>query len=167
MTSRTILRGALVAVFASAGAVAVEAQDPQGQAQGQQQAPPPAADTELVFEREIFDYPSFTRRNPFEPLLGPGGGGPRFEQLSLIGIMYSPDPSASVAVLSTGGVQVAEDGTMSAVDGDAYYLKVGDRIGNTTIVEIRRDAVIVNVEVFDSVERETMNFVSRRQGGSS
>lgn len=163
MTSRTILRGALLAVFASAGAAAAEAQDPRGQPQ----APAPAPDTELVFEREVFDYPSFTRRNPFEPLLGPGGGGPRFEQLSLIGIMYSPDPSASVAVLSTGGVQVAEDGTMSPVDGDAYYLKVGDRIGNTTVVEIRRDAVIVDVEVFDSIERETMNFVSRRQGGSS
>ena len=36
---------------------------------------PPAApqDAELVFEREVFDYPSFTRRNPFRPLSGPGG----------------------------------------------------------------------------------------------
>jgi hypothetical protein len=55
---------------------------------------------------------------------------------------------------------------MSAVAGSAYNLKVGDRIGNTTIVQIRRDAVVVDVEVFDSVERHTMNFVSRRQGGT-
>ena len=167
MNWRTILSGALLGVLTSLGAPPVHAQNPPGQGQAQQQAPAPAGDTELVFEREVFDYPSFTRRNPFQPLLGPGGGGPRFEQLSLIGIMYSPDPAASVAVLSTGGVQVAADGTMSPVDGDAYYLKVGDSIGNTTVVEIRRDAVIVDVEVFDSVERETMNFVSRRQGGSS
>jgi ABC-type enterochelin transport system substrate-binding protein len=86
--------------------------------------------------------------------------------LSLIGIMYSPDPSGSVAVVSTGGVTVAEDGTMSAIAGNAYNLKVGDRIGNTTIVQIRRDAVVVDVEVFDAVERHTMNFVSRRQGGT-
>ena len=39
-------------------------------------------------------------------------GGIRFEQLSLIGIMYSPDPSASVAVVSTGGVAVAADGSV-------------------------------------------------------
>ena len=164
MISRIVVRGSLLAAVAFAGAaVAVAAQNPPGQ----QQAPGPAADTELVFEREVFEYPSFPRRNPFAPLVGPGGGGPRFEQLSLIGIMYSPDPAGSVAVLSTGGVQVNEDGTMSPVDGEAYYLKVGESIGNTTIVEIRRDAVIVDVEVFDSVERETMNFVSRRQGGSS
>ncbi|MDH3271617.1 MAG: hypothetical protein OEN56_09810 [Gemmatimonadota bacterium] len=152
----------IAATVLTGGALAVPAP-------GDAQTPPPARaeGTELVFEREVFQYPQFTRRNPFRPLLGPGGGGPRFEQLSLIGLMYSTDPSASVAVLSTGGVQVAEDGTMSAVDGDAYYLRVGESIGNTTVVEIRRDSVIVDVEVFDSVERETMNFVSRRQGGSS
>lgn len=126
--------------------------------------PPPPEPAELVFEREVFQYPSFTRRNPFRPLDAADSGGPRFERLSLIGIMYSPDPRAGVAVLSTGGVNVAEDGTMTAVDGEAFNAKVGDRIGNTTIVEIRRDAVIVDVEVFDSVERHTMTFVSRIGG---
>ena len=130
-----------------------------------QAPPPPATDTELVFEREVFSYPSFTRRNPFLPLEGTAGG-PRYEQLTLIGIMYSPDPASSVAVISTGSVTVAEDGTTSGVEGDASYLKVGQSIGNTTIVEIRRDAVIVDVEVFDAVERNTMNFVSSREGGT-
>jgi len=146
------------------GALIVTA--PEAHAQSQEPEPPRPGDTELVFEREVFQYPSFTRRNPFRPLAGAEGGGPRFEQLSLIGIMYSPSPGGSVAVVSTGGVAVAPDGTMSAVEGDAYNLKVGDRIGNTTIVEIRRDGVVVDVEVFDSVERHTMNFVSRRQGGT-
>lgn len=159
MTHRHLMGAALLVGLTAMAPKDAEAQQPQP-------APAPAADTELVFEREVFVYPSFTRRNPFRPLLGEEGGI-RFEQLSLIGIMYSPDPASSVAVLSTGGVQVAEDGTTSPVDGDAYYLKVGDQIGNTTIVEIRRDAVVVDVQVFDSVEREIMNFVSRRQGGSS
>lgn len=154
-----VMGAGLLVVAALAAPEGVEAQEPQ-------QPPAAAGETELVFEREVFAYPSFTRRNPFRPLLG-AAGGVRFEQLSLIGIMYSSDPASSVAVLSTGGVQVAEDGTMSPIDGDAYYLKVGDNIGNTTIVEIRRDAVVVDVEVFDSVDREIMNFVSRRQGGSS
>lgn len=161
MTAKHLFGATLAMSLAFAAPAAVRAQDPQPA------PPPPAGETELVFQREVFQYPSFTRRNPFRPLLGAEGGGPRFEQLSLIGIVYSPDPSQSVAVVSTGGVQVAEDGTMSPIDGDAYYLKVGESIGNTTIVEIRRDAVIVDVEVFDSVERETMNFVSRRQGGTS
>jgi hypothetical protein len=129
------------------------------------QPPQPQQDAELVFEREVFDYPSFTRRNPFRPLSGPGGEL-RYQDLSLIGIMYSPDGVNSVAVLSTGGVTVNEDGTTAPVDGDAFYLKVGERIGNATIVEIRRDAVIVDVQEFDAVERRTMNFISRRQGGT-
>jgi hypothetical protein len=140
---------------------AVEAQDQQPP------PPPPAGETELVFEREVFSYPAFTRRNPFTALQGGNAGGPRYEQLSLIGIVYSSDPASSVAVITTGSIVVAEDGTMSATEGEAFYLKVGQSIGNTTIVEIRRDAVIVDVEVFDASERNTMNFVSSREGGTS
>jgi hypothetical protein len=129
----------------------------------QQQGPPP--EPELVFEREVFQYPAFQRRNPFVPLEG-AQGGIRYEQLSLIGIMFSSDPAASVAVLSTGGVEVAEDGTLAAVEGDAYNVKVGQTIGNTTIREIQRDRVVVDVEEFGLTDRRTMFFLSRRQGGS-
>lgn len=138
---------------------AVEAQDPPP-------PPPPPTETELVFDREVFRYPAFTRRNPFRPLLAADSGGPRFEQLSLIGIMYSDDPSASVAVVSTGGVALAEDGTLSAVDGDAFYLKVGESVGNATVREIHRDRVEVTVSEFDDQIPRTMVFVSRRPGGS-
>ena len=131
---------------------------------GQQQAR--AGGAELTFDREVFVYPGFTRRNPFQSLVGDGGAGPRFEALTLIGIMYSPTPGMGVAVLSTGGVTVNPDGTMSPVEGDSWNLKVGDRVGNTTVVEIRRDAVVVDVEVFDQVERHTMTFVYRREGGT-
>ena len=152
-------RTAFVMAAAAVLLVAADAEAQDGQPPQAQQ------DAELVFEREVFDYPSFTRRNPFRPLSGPGGEL-RYEDLSLIGIMYSPDGVNSVAVLSTGGVTVNEDGTTAPVDGDAFYLKVGERIGNATIVEIRRDAVIVDVQEFDAVERRTMNFISRRQGGT-
>ena len=134
-------------------------------ASAQAPPPPPPPEPELVFEREIFQYPAFQRRNPFIPLEG-AAGGVRFEQLSLIGIMYSPDPTASVAVVSTGGVQVADDGTVSPVEGDAYNVKVGQTIGNTTVRETQRDRVIVDVEEFGLTDRRTMFFLSRRQGGS-
>jgi hypothetical protein len=156
MTTTRLTLGCALALLLTAPAV------------GAQDAPPPqqpAPDAELVFEREVFDYPSFTRRNPFRPLSGPGGEL-RFEDLSLIGIMFAPDGTNSVAVLSTGGVVVNDDGTTAPVAGDAFYLKVGERIGNATIVEIRRDAVILDVQEFDAIERRTMNFISRRQGGT-
>lgn len=128
-------------------------------------APPPQpVEVELSSVREVFTYPTFTRRNPFLPL--DAGGNLRYEQLSLLGVVYSPDPSASVAILSTGSVQVAEDGTLTPVEGDGYYAKVGERIGNVTIREIQRDRVIVDVEEFGLTERRTMLFTSRRQGGS-
>jgi hypothetical protein len=154
----------IVALLVGAGAVlaipsAARAQDPP-------QPPPRTTETDLVFEREIFRYPSFTRRNPFLALAATDAG-PRYEQLSLIGIMYDDrNANASVAVLSTGGVSVADDGTTTAVEGDAYYLKVGEQIGNVTVVAIHRDRVVVDVDEFDARERQTMIFVSRRQGGS-
>jgi hypothetical protein len=140
--------------------LAAAAQEP-----AQQPPPGPPPEPELVFEREVFQYPAFSRRNPFVPLEG-AGGELRFEQLSLIGIMYSADPSASVAILSTGGVTVGDDGTLSPVEGDAYNAKVGQRIGNTTIREIQRDRVVVDVEEFGLTDRRTMVFISRRPGGS-
>jgi hypothetical protein len=160
MSRPLTIAGLVVAALSMADSA--EAQNPQA---GRQQAPPPAEDTELVFEREVFQYPSFIRRNPFVPL-DAGNTGPRFEQLSLIGVMYSDDPGASVAVLSTGGVTVQPDGTLSPVAGDAFYLKAGQRIGNVTIVEIHRERVVVDVEEFGLLDRRTLVFQSRREGGT-
>lgn len=127
--------------------------------------PAPAAETELVFEREVFQYPSFQRMNPFVPL-DAGAGGPRFEQLSLIGVVYAGPGGRSVAVLSTGGVTVNQDGTISPRAGEAFYLRAGERLGNVTVVEVRPDMVVVDVEEFGLTDRRTIELVSRREGGT-
>jgi len=140
---------------------AVQAQDPPTPPDQQTQ-------TELVFEREVFQYPTFQRRNPFLPLAGGDEGGPRFEQLRLMGVIYSEEPGASVAVLGTSQVNVSQDGSQVAVtpDGDAWYLKVGQSIGNTRIVEIRREQVVVEVEEFGLTEQRIMQLQTRRQRGN-
>lgn len=166
MTNRTMLgftAAAAILLPAALGAQIPGVSPPP--AEPQQSAPQggPQAEPELIFEREVFRYPAFARRNPFLALAA--GGEIRYEQLSLIGIVYSPDPSASVAVLSTGNVTVNDDGTVAPVQGDAYNAKVGQRIGNTTIREIQRDRIIVDVEEFGLTERRTMLFQSRRPGG--
>ena len=136
---------------------------------GQQQQPPPAQQqgpTELVFEREVFRYPSFQRRNPFRPLVA-GEGGPRFEQLRLMGIIYDADPSASVATLGTSAVSVSEDGqAVSVSEGKSWYLKVGQSIGNVRVIEIRREQVVVEVEEFGLTEQKIMQLETRRLGGT-
>ena len=101
------------------------------------------------------------------PKLSPAdSGGPRYEQLTLIGIMFSPDRAASVAVLTTGGVALNEDGTTSPLPGDAYYRKEGESIGNVTVISIRRDRVEVLVSEFDDQVPRTMSIASRLTGGS-
>jgi hypothetical protein len=133
-----------------------------------QESPPPAQGaTELVFEREMFTYPSVTRRNPFRPLVSGDSGGPVFESLTLMGIVYSEDPSLSLATLSTYTLSVAQDGTVStAGEGESYYMKVGQTIGNITVVEVNRDNVVVEVEEFGLTDRKTMFLLNRRQGGT-
>ena len=141
----------------------VEAQDPSTTPPT---PPQPPVETELVFDREVFSYPAFTRRNPFRALLAADSGGPRYEQLTLIGIMFSPDRAASVAVLTTGGVALNEDGTTSPLPGDAYYVMEGESIGNVTVTSIQRDRVEVLVSEFDDQVQRTMSIASRLTGGS-
>ena len=162
MSASRMTWSAVLAVSAALSAApAAEAQDPPAQ--------PPArqpSDTELVFDREVFSYPSFTRSNPFRALVAGAAGGPRFEQLTLVGIIYSPDPSVSLAHLTTGSITVAEDGTRSATEGDSYYLRAGDSVGTVTVRTIYRDRIDVTVTEFDEQIPRTMTFVSRRPGGS-
>ena len=53
----------------------------------------------LVFEREVFFYPQYERRDPFAPLVSGDETGPRFEGLRLFSVIHSSDPANSVALL--------------------------------------------------------------------
>lgn len=122
-------------------------------------AGPPPEPTELVFEREVFDYPTYERRNPFRPLTSETSG-PRFEQIRLRGVIYSPDPRRSVALLAA--VTPGSDGA-----GQTRRVRVGESWGNVRVLEIRRDEVVVEVEEFGLTERRVMQLERRRgQGGS-
>ncbi len=137
----------------------VRAQDPP--------AGPPMPPTELVFEREVFAYPSFPRRNPFQALAASGEGGPRIEQVRLMGIIFSEEPGSRVAILGTSTVTTSEDGSSVTVspDGNAWYLKQGQSIGNIRIVEILSDRIVVEVAEFGLTEQRIMQLQTRRTGG--
>lgn len=125
-------------------------------------------EAELAFEREVFSYPTFARRNPFEPLLASTEGGPRWEGMRLEGVVYDADPRFSIAILSSGramvrGGEVGADpaGTV----GQMARLRVGERWGNIRIIEIRKDNVLIEVEEFGLTEQRTMQLPARGQGG--
>ncbi len=98
----------------------------------------------LVFEREVFHYPQFDRRNPFRPLTG-DLDGPRFEELRLLGTILSSEPGRSVALIGSG-----ETASVS------YRLRVGEVLGNMRVLEIQQSRVIVEVEEFGVRDQRTL-----------
>jgi hypothetical protein len=141
-------------------------QETQG-AQEEQEAQPPRTRPDpqaLVFQREVFLYPQYQRRNPFIPLVGTGEGGPRFEELLLQGILFSPDPSQSVALFGNKTSLDSENGTDVP---SSFRARRGQTIGNVKILEIQRTRVVVEVVEFGLTEQRIMELRRPGEGGSS
>ena len=147
-----------------------------GASEAMAQDPPPpdtatAPPTELVFQREIFTYPTFDRRNPFIRVSSNSAGGPRFELISLRTIIHSTNPDLSIAIFSTGGgaQQASADGEpveLEIEDMETRRLRRGQRWGNMRVQEIQRDRVIVVVEEFGITRTHEMLIPRAGQGGS-
>jgi len=108
-----------------------------------QQSPPGGADAqadtvELIFEREVFEYPTFQRRNPFRPLTG-DDAGPRFEEMALQGVILSSDGVGSVALLGPRG---------AAAGSRNWRVREGDVLGNMRVLAIRQREILVEVDEF-------------------
>lgn len=122
---------------------------------------------ELAFEREVFSYPAFSRRNPFKTLLANGEGGPRWEGMRLEGVLHDADPQYSIAIVSSGrantqaGAGPADNGTA----GETARLRVGQRWGNIRILAIHPDNILIEVEEFGLTEQRTMRLPARGEGG--
>lgn len=124
------------------------------QAEGQERVAPPgqvASTITLVYEREVFTYQGMGRRDPFRPLTDADEMGPRFEQLTLQGIIYSTGTGRSVAMLADG-------------DGRIFRVRVGDVVGNSRVVDIGPLRVVLAVENFGNVRQEMLELT--RTGGT-
>lgn len=107
----------------------------------QAQEPAEAEDGALV--REVFDYPADGRRDPFEPLSAGDELGPRFEDLRLAGVIYSPE-RGSMAVL------------VDAATGRRFRVWEGDVIGGARLVRVHPDRAEFQVTVFGVSRRDTL-----------
>lgn len=134
-----------------------------------QSAPPQRpgdVQTELVLRREIFRYPAFARRNPFVPVEAVAEGEVSAAELRLIGVLLDTDPSRSVAILGTSQASVTPEGTLiRGGEGESWYMKVGDSLGNITLVEIHPDRVVVDVQEFGLTDRITIMLETGNPGG--
>jgi hypothetical protein len=96
-----------------------------------------------TLQREVFDYPVEGRRDPFEPLSARDELGPRFEDLRLAGVIYSPE-RGSMAVL------------VDAATGRRYPVWEGDVIGGARLVRVHADRAEFQVTVFGVSRRDTL-----------
>jgi len=103
-----------------------------------------AGDTVLVYDREIFRYDRSGRPDPFRSLLTNSELGVRTEDLSLLGVIFHPNPSQSVAVLAQRGVE------------RRFRVRVGERLGSVRIVAINQRSIDVIVEEFGLARRERL-----------
>jgi len=103
-----------------------------------------AGDTVLIYDREIFRYDRSGRPDPFRSLLTNAELGVRTEDLTLLGVIYHPDPSQSVAVLAQRGVD------------RRFRARVGERLGSVRIVAINQRSIDVVVEEFGLARRERL-----------
>ncbi len=128
-----------------------------------QDTPPQLGDSlALAFEREVFVYPEYSRRNPFKTLLTADGGGPRLENLLLLGILYSPFAGESIALFGEGTRSVnpstvdAPETVTVELTGATYRVREGATLGNLTVRSIERLQVTIELVEFGIMESRTL-----------
>lgn len=111
---------------------------------------PPDTSAGVTYRREVFEYPTGGRADPFRPLELGQGVGPRFENLVLGGIIHAPE---------IGSVVILRDRTT----GSRHRVRDGERIGNAQVVEIRPDVVVFSVRGATGPRREILPAESERE----
>lgn len=135
MTERALAAVVLLLLVAP-GLNAQEAeQDPAAEVDRAQTAP--------MLERETFSYAAEGRRDPFRPLDAGDELGPRFEDLALSGIIYSPE-AGSLVVLVDRSTQ------------RRYRVWEGDIVGGAQLLDVTPDEAIFVVTVFGVSRQETL-----------
>jgi len=97
----------------------------------------------LVFEREVFFYNRSGRRDPFNPLTGDAGVFPRFENITLRGVIYSDTPGESVAIVADRS-------------GRVFRVRTGEVLGDSRVLSISRDRVSFAVTSFGLTRQEEL-----------
>lgn len=120
----------------------------------------PGEDGEPSLDREVFVYPGGDRRDPFVRLLPGSSPGTRFEELRLIGVIHSPNPRESVALISSGtATQAASSGTGEGT----FRLRQDVVLGDMRVLRVEQEYVIVEITRFGVGERRELR-LNRQRG---
>lgn len=104
-------------------------------------APAVAADSGVLIMRELFEYESDGRRDPFAPLLETSDLRPTIEELRLTGVLVHP----------TRPIAVMRDG-----EGTQYRVTTGMTVGRMRVIQIKPRTVIFAYSEYGYDRRDSL-----------
>jgi len=108
------------------------------------------SDEAPVLQRETFEYPATGRRDPFTPLSAGEELGPRFEDLGLSGIIYSPERGSIVVLVDRATLR-------------RYRVWEGDTIGGARLLAVKQSEAEFLVTIFGVSRRDTLRLKSQNK----
>jgi hypothetical protein len=122
----------------------------EGNTEGGLEAGPDSSMVVRVPLLRPFHYNSGGKRDPFVPLITKNSDdrAPSIASLTLTGIIWNRNESLAV---------------LEDTKGMGYPMRVGDRLGNATLVGIRDDAVIFRVVLYGVVHMHTLKLQSEEE----
>lgn len=98
----------------------------------------------VVFNREVFAYPSAGRRDPFASLITSGDIRPLLADLEVVAIIYDATGRSSVATLKDVSTN------------EIYRVRVGSVFGRMRVTAIRQREVSLAIDEFGFTRQETL-----------
>ena len=132
--------------------------EPEAMAPTADARPPTSPEADLG--REVFVYPGGVRRDPFRRLVPGDPAGPGFEELRLIGVVLSPHPRASVALV---GLSVARPSDRFRAGDRTFRVREGAVLGDMRVVRVGRDHLILETSRLGVSEHLELR-LERQQG---
>jgi hypothetical protein len=107
------------------------------------------ADTahQVLINREVFDYDTGGRRDPFVSLMNTSELRPLITELKLVAVAFDPVGGNSVAVLR------------DLTSKEQYRVRVGQTLGRMRVAAIHEKEVVFTIEEFGFSRQETLNMV--------
>lgn len=106
----------------------------------------------VILRREVFNYPSQGRRDPFASLIVSGDMRPLLADLEVAAIIFDAAGRNSVATLKDRST------------GDLYRVRVGSVFGRIRVTAIRQREVGLAVDEFGFTRQETLSITPPQRG---
>lgn len=99
----------------------------------------------VLFRREVYNYPSAGRRDPFSSLIETGDIRPMLADLQIIAITTGETDRQSIATLKDRSSD------------EIYRVRVGSVFGRMRVTSIRRRELVVEIDEFGYKRQETLS----------